>query len=273
MRRLAAATALGVLANPVAESALRAALEDDVAGVRAAALQALGPIGLNSAAADCAGLLSDREPFVRIAAVRAVGRTASRPGRLLALAAHDDDHVVRLEVARHVGALPEQAASLLFGDRDVRVREAAAQSAGIGQLAALRRLVTEDTSSDVRRSAALTLGRLGGEGHADALVPALEDPDALVRAATLRALTRLLTRAGVVRRLCAELLSDCPARRRVSLYALARLEAVEAAEEVARISDDPDPGVRLALIHAARAAKPRDSDTRARVGPRARRTR
>src|SRR5690348_5041478 len=80
---------------------------------------------------------------------------------------------------------------------------------------------------------------------ADDLLEDLEDFDPSVRLSALRALERLLAREGAIRRLCRELATDASRRRRASLQALAQLEAVEAASEVWRLADDPDPEIRL----------------------------
>lgn len=253
-RRLAAARALGVLGGPRAAEALRAALGDEIAGVRVAALRALGAIGRHADPdGACARLLSDPDPHVRLSAVQAVARTAAHPGMVIAPAAGDADRLVRLEVARHLAGLPKEPASRLLADGDLRVREAAAEAAGVGQIDQLARMLVEDPAADVRHAAARTLGELLRPSMAGALVPGIEDPDAIVRAAVLRALARALGRAGAIERLCAELSSPRPARRRAAVYALARLEATEAAAAVRGLADDPDAGVRLALLHSAGA--------------------
>jgi HEAT repeat protein len=255
-RRLAAVRALGPLGDPRAAESLRTVLEDDVAGVRAAAVEALATLGPRvgaDAGADCARLLADPVPHVRIAAVRAVARLVAHPGAMLAAAAADEDRLVRLEVARYVAGLPERAANALLADPDLRVREAAARAAGAREVGALAVLLTDDPAPDVRRASARRLGAMRDERVAHVLIPGLEDPDPLVRAAVLRALEELLTRATAVRRLCDELGSDRPERRRASVYALAHLGAREAAAELAWRADDPDPDVRLALVHSAEA--------------------
>ena len=197
-------------------------------GVRGAALDALAKLGpgVDGDGADCARLLADPAPHVRIAAVRAVARLVKHPGAMLASAVRDKDRLVRLEVARHVAGLPERAANTLLGDPDLRVREAAARGAGVRELGALAVLLTDDPARDVRRASAHTLGAMRGERVADVLVLGVEDPDALVRAAVLHALETLLTREGAVGRLCDELTSDRPERRRASVYALAHLRRV-----------------------------------------------
>ena len=255
--RLAAALALGVLADRRGVAPLCRTLDDDVGGVRAAALAALARLGPEADTAEaCGRLLSDPEAHVRIAAVRAIARTSTRPGAMLAGAVADPDPIVRLELAAHVAGMPQLAASALLTDPELRVREAAARSAGMRQLSVLADLLREDPILDVRKAAAQTLGSLGDARVADLLIPGLEDPDAVVRATTLRALERLVMRGGAVRRLGHELRSDRPQRRRASLYALAHLEAVEVACEVSRLANDPDPDVRLALVHSASSLLP-----------------
>jgi HEAT repeat protein len=256
-RRLAAARALGALADARAAFMLRIALQDTVAGVRVAALDALAEIGrATEEAGACARLFADPSAQVRVAAVRAVARLAGQPGNLLSSLAEDPDRGVRLEVAQHLATLSDPAASLLMNDSDVRVREAAARASGMRQVGGLAVLLIDDPAVDVRRAAAAALGGLGDTRIAEVLVPGIEDPDAIVRAAVLRALVQLVMHGGAVRRLRHELGSSRPERRRASVYALAHLEALEAAEDVTGLASDPDPDVRLALIHTAGSLVP-----------------
>ncbi len=255
-RRLAGVRALAALGNKRAAESLRTMLDDEVAGVRAAALDAVVRLGQHAgagASADCARLLSDPAPYVRIAAVRAVARVATRPGELLAAAAEDEDRLVRLEVAHHAAGLPERSAKALLEDVDARVRETAARAAGTRELGALAVALTHDPAPDVRRASAHTLGVMRDERVADVLVPGLEDTDALVRAAVLHALEDLLTRVGAVRRLCDELASERTDRRRASVYALAHLGTRDSSPALSRLAHDPEPDVRLALVQSAAA--------------------
>ena len=253
-RRLAAALALGELADQSAVGPLCAALADEIAGVRVAALDALVQVRAPAdAAAQCAHLLADSNPQVRVAAVRAVARLAPTPGEALAPVSGDHDRVVRLEVARHSSALPARDASALLADADLRVREAAVRAAGAREVGILSVMLVDDRSQAVRKAAARTLGSLGDERIADVLVPGLEDPDAVVRAAVLRSLERLLTRRGAIERLSRELQSDRCRRRRATVYALARLNAREAGPRLQPLIDDPDADVRLAVVHTADA--------------------
>lgn len=253
-QRVAAARALTALGERRAIDELRAALRDEIAAVRVASLDALAQIAHGEGVGrDCARLLADTDALVRTAAVRAVARTAPRAGTMLATAAADPDRVVRVEVARHLAGLPERVATALLTDPDLRVREAAVQAAGAGQTPLLAAILADDPAGDVRRAAARTLGTVGDARAAELLVRGIDDSDAMVRAAVLRALERLLTRAGAIRRLRRELQSPQPLRRRAGLYALARLNADGADLDLQRLVGDIDPDVRLALVHTADA--------------------
>jgi len=258
-RRLAAARALAALADRRSADPLRAGLHDPVAGVRVGVLAALAALGPSEATtSECAPLLADPDANVRRAAVSAIVRTSRRPGTHVSGAARDPDRVVRLEVARHLARLSDESARSLLTDPDLRVREAGARGAGIRQVGQLAAMLVEDPSGDVRRAAAQTLGELADERVADVLLAALEDRDALVRASALRAIEKLLTPSRAIRRLRSELGASDARRRAAVVYALARMGAGEAADDVQRLVADEDPDVRLALIHTANVlqAKP-----------------
>jgi HEAT repeat protein len=193
---------------------------------------------------------------VRIAAVRAIRRVTHQPGEIIAIVAGDDDRLVRLAVADALHTLPDPAATALLSDPDLRVREAAARSAGIRQSQLLGQLLSHDPSSDVRHAAARTLGNLQDPQLAETLILGVEDVDAVVRVAVLRALEQLLTHGGAITRLQHELVSARPERRRATVYALAHLKGLEAASELWRLADDPDVPTRLALLQTAEALQP-----------------
>lgn len=251
-RRLAAALALGALPDPRARAPLRVALDDEIAAVRAAAVDALAKLEPeDDTVGDCRRLLGDPSAQVRIAAIRTTVRLAPGAANALSPLAEDPDCLVRLEVARHVAGLSAEAAARLLADGDAGVRREAALAAGPAQALALARLLAGDPSGEVRRAVARSLGSLDPGVVADGLVCGIEDPDAIVRAAVLHALERSLTRAVAAARLSRELASPRPQRRRWSVYALARLHARKAAADVWRLADDPEPDVRFALIQSA----------------------
>jgi HEAT repeat protein len=250
--RVRAALALGACGDARAAAALGDALGDEIAAVRIAALRALGALGPDKALATALrSALSDPDPQVRIAAVRTTARCVIGARELLANAAADGDPRVRVELVRHLSRLPKQTATALLEDREAEVRAATARGAGREHAAQLALILTADANPEVRHAAAQTLGTLGDPRIAESLVPGIEDPDALVRAAVLRALERLSTRPRAVTRLSRELSSPCPVRRRAALYGLARLGGIEADADAARLVHDENPEVRLALIHTA----------------------
>jgi HEAT repeat protein len=251
-RRQAAALALAAFGDVRAVHGLRATLDDEIAGVRIAVLGAVAKIGADGdAQRDCARLLLDPDAHVRIAAVRAVARMRFPFGTQLARLADDRERLVRLEVARHLAVLPDGAAARLLADSELWVREAAARGAGRRDMASLAWLLANDPAGEVRHAAASTLGRLGGEQVFEQLAAGLEDTDAIVRAAALRGLVELHARVGTIVRLRRELSSRRPERRRACLFALAHLQARDAAAEVERLAEDPVPDVRLALVNVA----------------------
>lgn len=250
--RIAAANALAVFAEPRTADAIRVALRDPIAGVRAAALAALARIGVDGdGAADCAALLADALPFVRIAAIRALACTP-QTSELLSAALDDPDPQIRQELGRHSHTLSVDAAHALLNDHDPHVREAAVRGAGLAQLPDLQRLLAGDPRPDVRLATAKVLGALDDQRAVGMLTAALADRDAIVAAAALSSLHALLTRPRLLDALLSALATDRPPRlRRAALYALGRLRASEARGSLAALVSDPEPDLRLALAHVA----------------------
>lgn len=251
--RVAAAIVLGAFRDQSAIGPLTAALNDEIAAVRVAVLDALATLRLTpEIARRCGELLSDAHSQVRIAAVRIVASRSQDPSGSLALLTQDPDQLVRLELASHVGALASEDATRLLADNNEWVRQRAALSAPPGRhLADLARLLANDPSSHVRRAAARALAQDVTDVSIEPLLRGIEDPDPLVRAASLRSLEQRLTRAGVIAKIVDQLTSARPERRRFGVYALARLRAADLGSAVWRLADDPDLYVRLALIETA----------------------
>ncbi len=156
---------------------------------RATAAFRLGDIGSVGAAPALIGALSDKDRYVRIAAVRSLGRLrAPEAGPALVAAGAEGrapEGLVRWALLQlGAPALPELR-SLLSSPSD-RERAAALQLIGLlggpadaGEAESRLR----DGSSLVRTQAARALGRLGGERNLPALLKALEDRIPAVRAA------------------------------------------------------------------------------------------
>jgi HEAT repeat protein len=129
--REAAAGALGQLGQAGAVKPLAAALQDEYAEVRVAAIHSL--LHLRTPLDVVVGALKNEEPGVRIAAAGALARC--RDGRVvkpLTLALQDEDAAVRAAVARALGGIGSEQATqslmLLMNDPDPDVRAAAAEA-------------------------------------------------------------------------------------------------------------------------------------------------
>ena len=250
--RVAGAVTLGVLGGQQGVPALQEALHDPIAAVRLAAARALNKLPDHEDAAQRGmALLSDPSGQVRAAAVTLIVRDHPAPAGVLHQLIADDDQLVRLELARHAGALLDDDVLQLLADPDDGVRAQATRCAGTPFVQALGELLTGDRSIDVRRAAARTLGAIGDGAAVDALLYGIEDHDSLVRICALNALEHALTRSGVVARLADELLSERARRRKSSIYSLARLPGANHGQVIWRLADDPNVDVRLAVVATA----------------------
>ena len=195
--------------SAVALPALRTALTDAAAAVRASAVASLGRFGAAAAGAvsDLTGLLADPDETVRGRAAGALGQVgAADPRTVPALAAllGDPSPAIRVAAAGALGALRRSAAEAvetlvpLLQDRDEGVRKAVADAVGrIGVLTeAAAEAMTEGLASGdnvVRARAAEALGDIG-EAAADtaaALVEAAGDNNDRVRAKAVEALGKI----------------------------------------------------------------------------------
>ena len=193
----------------VAVPALRAALADPAAVVRAQAAASLGSLGAaaGEAVPDLTGLLADPDETVRGRAAEALGRVGAADARTVpALAGLLDDPsvAIRAAAAEALGALKGVAAAAvpalvpLLQDRDEGVRKAAADAVGrIGVLpeAAADLLAEGLASADnaVRARTAESLGDIGGAAAevAAALADAAGDDNDRVRAKAVEALGKI----------------------------------------------------------------------------------
>jgi cyclophilin family peptidyl-prolyl cis-trans isomerase len=200
-----------------------------------------------------AELLRDDEPETRAAAARAFGRIGVEDGvPALVAALSDSDPTVRLEVIFALGQI---------GSADARD--------------ALNRVASSNAAVEERDEAVLALGKLTGDGAAEAILPFLADPVAMIRADAAIALARTADSVEVTN--LRPLLADPEASvRAAAAWATGRLEGSELAGELRPLIDDADPAVRLAATKAvgqiedadavdALSLKARDPDWRVRV--------
>ncbi len=198
-------------------AALRTALADPTAAVRAAAAESVARLGPKTAAELTPHLMertADEDETVRVRAITAIGVVGvDHPETVPALAAllADPSQAVRAAAANALGALKGQATAAvsalvpLLQDRDETVRTAAADAMGrIGTLpqAAAESLAEGLASADtvVQARTAEALGNIG-EAAADvapALVQAADDDNDRVRAKAIEALGRIGEAAATV---------------------------------------------------------------------------
>ncbi|MDT0567190.1 fumarate reductase/succinate dehydrogenase flavoprotein subunit [Streptomyces sp. DSM 3412] len=201
--RAAAAASLRELVETLAsEPALRdglaAALSQADPVVRATALDVLRALRLGDVEL-FAGLLSDSDIAVRIAAVRALV-SVDAAGELARAAAVDPSREVRVTIAKALAtagrgsAVAHSALGELVDDPDALVRGAAYEALGTAgcpaALAARAEAALADPAWQVRAGAATALSATDPDVAVPALTKALADANADVRKAAVLALTR-----------------------------------------------------------------------------------
>jgi peptidylprolyl isomerase len=174
-----------------------------------------------------AELLTDDDAETRAAAARAFGRIGANEGvQPLISRLTDPELAVRREVIFALGQIGDAAA------RDALVRIAGSNADGAE-----------------RDEAVLALGKLEGDGAAEAILPFLGDANPRVRADAAIALAR--TGDAVAANDLRSLLADKePSVRTAAAWAIGRLEATELSADVRPLLDDADPDVRRAAIKA-----------------------
>jgi HEAT repeat protein len=170
---------------------------------RATAAFRLGDIAHVAVAAALIDALRDREPEVRIAAARSLGRlrVPDAGGELVAAAAERrvPEALVRWALLQ-IGVASVPQLRELLASEDQGVRAAAIQLLGrLGGLsdAAQVEAHLRDSSALARAAAARALGRLGAERHVPPLLDALEDRLPRVRASAAIALGYLRDRRAL----------------------------------------------------------------------------
>ena len=172
-------------------------------------------------------LLRDDDVETRAAAALALGRNGyDEAVPALTAALEDSNGPVRLNVIFALG---------LIGNADARD--------------GLRRVAASNAPEEERREAILALGRLPGDGAAEAILPFLADPVAAVRADAALALAR--TTDSVAASNLAPLLSDeSPAVRASAVWAAGRLRATGLSDRVLGLTGDENAAVKLAATGA-----------------------
>ncbi|MFT3862892.1 MAG: HEAT repeat domain-containing protein [Solirubrobacterales bacterium] len=248
-RRIAAATALEVLAGAPQAQALLAATDDPLAAVRYRALRALTRIGLAGGTRRLELLLADGNALVRAAAIDAAAKLGGASRASVEALAEDRAPQVRQALARHPHLLGPDAMARLLADRHPSVRRTAVTAAPPSQAGALRAVLADDPAAEVRVAAAQRLAEIGSPSANDALLAALADRAVMVRSAVERGLREALGRDRAECLLLASLPDLGPPGRCGVVHALGHLRATGAEAALASLAGDPDRAVRLALAH------------------------
>lgn len=202
--------------SPVLSTLVDVMKLDKSAAVRAQTAALIGKLGdqAKPAIGNLETALKDESPAVRAAAVEALGRVgpeAKEAFEKMVPLFRDADNNVRFATAyaaARIGADPLAVTPylnrLIESDTSVDVRREAAKSIGlIGAPAAkvavpaLVKALRTDKEEDIRRQAALALGRMGGEVNSamkDILVCFREDKDKTVRLYLIRSMSSALGR-------------------------------------------------------------------------------
>jgi len=247
--RVAALALLGAFADSTTIPAVRSALDDPIAAVRQAALRVLRRFPADAATQHAvAGCLTDNDAQVRATAVESVNALCHHAGSLLQGLVGDESILVRAAVARSGAQLGQEPTSRLLADKEVRVRELAAQHAGTRAILSLARAARLDHAQPVRQAATRRLGELRAVEATGQLIDALADRDSLVRVTALRSLQ--LIHGGNLPGVLLGAIRDGTCQDCAALvYALGRLGA---SDELAALNDDPDVQIQAALTFAQR---------------------
>ena len=236
---------LGVDGMLSGTSALVHALHDPAENVRAQVAEALGRLGIDSAAHDLLDrALHDNSPQVRVNAARALAALSApevAPALIKSLQHHDPD--LRRRAAEALGELGDSlAGSALIAaleDPSPPVRQKAARALWqIADPSLVEPLREHLHNPDPRIRAAVTgiFGKLRALQALDAVASRLEDPNKYVRASALNALANIGEDARAVQRRAAVLVSDGDP------FVRAR-----AAEALARMGEPGDDEIRVLL--------------------------
>ncbi len=250
--RLAAAKALGTLADDRALSPLISLLRDRQPEIRATATVSLRQLGDARAIDPLLHALADHDHNVRWHAAGALNALGWRPAnntefilRSVAVGQHE-------EAAVHGSKAVEvltQALEDLSSPRRHAAAIALGKTADARAAKPLERAL-KDEDSHVRMAAVEALSQLGHLQSSSALLGLLQDPDHRVRAATVEALGRMGD-ARVVDSIASSLLQDSSWDvRKLSVEALGRIKDERSTQLLWQALKDPDNDVRQTAAHA-----------------------
>ena len=260
--RGAAATALGRIAHPNARAALLRALADADPWVRYFAARALAEQRAEEALADLgAAASSDPTPFVRIAALEAIGvLDGPRAAELLATHADEPASEIASAALRSLGRVADASVdgilmrALRSTDPARRLSAVTAFSmrGGAGAQSALRWAAEADASAEVADAAMVGLARLAvgaSDGWAEAIDALVElTANSSRRDDAMAALARIP--AERIERVGRGLGHPAERVRRQTIEALIRIKHPEASARVRAALDDPDAAVRESAVTA-----------------------
>jgi HEAT repeat protein len=239
----------------LAPELIEASRRDADPGLRAAAFEALGALGVGQSVPAALAGLGDPEERVRTAAIGVLGSLGGSDvvDRLRERTA-DPEGGVRAASARALGLLRAGEAApdflRLLGDPRPEVREAGARGAadaGVG--AAIPALVEllGDAAPEVRRAAIDGLGRFGDASALPSLLHAFEGADAGTREAIVAAVSRIdSTAVGSLVDMLVE--SRDTAGKLGAVRTLGRGRSPAAGPALERLRQDPEPEVRAAAV-------------------------
>ena len=210
--------------------------------VRRVAVGALGQIG-DYAVAPLIEALREENPWVRMAAVEALGQTGNSSAVApLVEALRDEEPSIRSTAIKSLGEIGDarSVATLIKALGDGNMRMTAIKALGqTGDVSAVAPLVEALTHENLRRSAIEALGEIGDAGAVAPLVETLRDEDCWVREAASMALGKIGDPSAVAP--LAEALRDEDSRvRRAATEALGEIgdaRAVVPLVEALRVLD------------------------------------
>jgi len=265
--RLAAINALGILGTNAAEAVpdLLQAMQEPIGQIRWDAARALAAIG-DAGVAALAAAAADTNAGVRHAAIFALGESRTNAPFVAAALFDgllDPDQSVRASASYAVGKLRLNAVPMLMeqlSSKDLGIQVAAVRAlAGVNpppRLISTNLINIASTSNrELRRQTIETMGvlRVSTSNAVSIFMTALDDPDPAIRLTAIKAVGEISWKtAGAIPRLVQFTRSDVTGEREAATSALAQfgLRASDAAPAIVLLLNDAEPKVRAAATNA-----------------------